>query len=178
MEPFVELPNTQERWKNLKVGLTNVAEKKIKGLEAFEKFVCENDLWESTSAPFSLLRKVLAHDKHFTEEFFCETLLPWIAGKALQVEELFKNGSRLPVSQTYTLGSEHTRRVALVPHAKQTSYYTQVYGCTLYVLHVRVLGILDYRIYILSYCRICTKEGQKKLLSPASRCAVFLPSVF
>ena len=42
MELFVELPNAQERWKNLKVGLTDLAEKKVKGLEAFEQFVCEN----------------------------------------------------------------------------------------------------------------------------------------
>lgn len=101
MELFVELPNAQERWKNLKVGLTDLAEKKVKGLEAFEQFVCENDDRKFISAPFSLLRMVVANDKHFTEELFCETLLPWIANKALQVEELFDNETKLPVSQTY-----------------------------------------------------------------------------
>lgn len=93
----MELPNAQERWKNLKVGLTDLAKKKVKGVEAFEQFVREND---DQKSPFSLLRMVVANDKHFTEEFFCETLLPWIASKALQVEELFDKGTRLPASQT------------------------------------------------------------------------------
>lgn len=95
----MELPSSQERWESLEVGLKELAEKKVKGLEAFERFVCENDHWDSISAPFSLLRKVLADDKYFTEEFFCETLLPWIAGKAVQVEQLFNDGSKLPASQ-------------------------------------------------------------------------------
>ena len=98
-ESFVELPNTQENWANLKAGLTELAEKKAKGVEAFEEFLSKNDRWESLSTPFSLLRKVLADGSHFTEEFFCETLLPWIAGEALRVEELFKDGQELPVSQ-------------------------------------------------------------------------------
>jgi hypothetical protein len=97
---FVELPNIQDHWKDLKVGLTNLAEKKVKGLDAFEKILSENDHWESVSTPFSLLRQILSRDAHFTEEYFCETLLPWIADKALQVEELFKDsGYKLPVSK-------------------------------------------------------------------------------
>ena len=100
VERFVELPNIQDHWKSLKPGLVNLAEKKVKGLEAFEGILSENDHWESVSTPFSMLRKVLSSDGHFTEEYFCETLLPWIAGKALQVEELFKeSGFKLPVSQ-------------------------------------------------------------------------------
>lgn len=97
-EAFVELPHTQENWANLKSGLTELAEKKVKGLDAFEEFLSKNDRWESLGTPFSLLRKVLSDGKHFTEEFFCETLLPWIAGEALRVEELFKDKNRLPVS--------------------------------------------------------------------------------
>ena len=95
----MELPNAQDHWENLKVGLTDLAEKRVKGLEALEKIVCENDHWETISAPFTQLRRVLAEDKHFTEEYFCEKLLPWIAGKALQVEVLFKDAPRLPVSR-------------------------------------------------------------------------------
>ena len=95
----MELPNTQDHWKELKVGLAKLAEKKVKGLEAFEKILSENDHWESVSTPFSLLRQLLSRDTHFTEEYFCETLLPWIADKALQVEELFKDSRyKLPVS--------------------------------------------------------------------------------
>lgn len=101
---FVELPNIQDHWKVLKPGLKNLAEKRVKGLEAFEKILSENDHWESISTPFSLLRQVLSSDGHFTEEYFCETLLPWIAGKALQVDELFKDsGHKLPVSITRTV---------------------------------------------------------------------------
>ena len=95
---FVELPNIQDHWKDLKVGLASLAEKKVTGLEAFEKILSENDHWESVSTPFHLLRQVLSRDGHFSEEYFCETLLPWIANKALQVEVLFKdNGYKLPV---------------------------------------------------------------------------------
>ena len=100
---FVKLPNTQDHWKDLKVELANLAEKKVKGLEAFEKVLSENDHWQSVSTPFTLLRQVLSRDQHFSEEYFCETLLPWIANKALQVEKLFKDsvsGYKLPVSRT------------------------------------------------------------------------------
>lgn len=94
---FVELPHQQRNWAKLKRGLTDLS-KKDKGLEAFELFLSQNDRWSAINTPFSLLRRVLSEDKYFTEEVFCKILLPWIACKALQVEELFKNGSRLPVS--------------------------------------------------------------------------------
>ena len=98
--PFVELPNTQEHWLKLRVGLTDLAEKKVKGLEVLEEILAENDHGQAISTPLSLLRKVLSDGSHFTEEVFCETLLPWIAGKALQVEELFKeSGYKLPASR-------------------------------------------------------------------------------
>ena len=126
---FVELPNTQDHWKVLKTGLANLAEKKVKGLEAFEKLLSESDHWESVSTPFSLLRQVLSRDEHFSEEYFCETLLPWIAGKALQVEELFKDsGYKLPVS---TANLPLSKRLAIIIIIVQNLYKGKVEEVTL-----------------------------------------------
>ena len=96
---LVNLPSTYKQWPEIKDDLTNLAEKKLRGVDAFEDVCKKHDRWEPIKPPFSLLRRVLSDGSHVTEEFFCETLLPWIAGKALQVEELFKDANQqIPVS--------------------------------------------------------------------------------
>ena len=89
-DKWIHLPCTYNEWPKLKTDLCNLAEKKITGLDAFDEILKENDRWENIHLPHALLRRVLKEDKVFTQEYFCETLMPWIAGKAVQVEELFK----------------------------------------------------------------------------------------
>ena len=87
----VGLPNTHKDWSRVKEGLQKIAEKHAVGLDAFERILELNDRWELVHPPFKALRRVLSEGNHVTEEHFCETLLPWIAKKALQVEVLFKD---------------------------------------------------------------------------------------
>lgn len=96
----VSLPNTFKRWPEVSENLKKIREGKIQELEEFEKVYTELEHYrESEATPtFSCLRHVLKDGKHFTEHHFLSTLLPWLADKALQVEELFKNEEhRLPV---------------------------------------------------------------------------------
>ena len=96
----IRLPNTYQEWEKIRDGLKKLAEKRERGLDAFEAiYKGEIDRWERAVPPFALLRRVLTDASHMTEEFFCERLLPWLASKALQVEELFKDCDyKLPVS--------------------------------------------------------------------------------
>ncbi len=98
MERYVSLPNTRPEWSNLRVGLKNLAEKRVRGVEEFEAFIESNDPYQVIHPPFNVLRRVLKDADHVSEEFFAESLLPWIAKKALQVEELFQDcNHKLPV---------------------------------------------------------------------------------
>ncbi len=99
MERYVSLPNTRPEWSNLRVGLKNLAEKRVRGVEEFEAFIESNDPYKVIHPPFNVLRRALKDADHVSEEFFAESLLPWIAKKALQVEELFQDcNHKLPVS--------------------------------------------------------------------------------
>lgn len=96
---FTSLPNTASEWPGVRGGLQKLAEKKVRGVEELEAFFERNDRYKVIHPPFNVLRRVLGEADHVTEEFFAETLLPWIAKKALQVEELFQEyGYKLPVS--------------------------------------------------------------------------------
>lgn len=98
---LLDLPSTYKEWPKIAKDLKNLAEKKVRGVDAFEGICAEHDRWEQVRTPFSLLRRVLSDGTHVTEEFFCDSLLPWIAGKALKVEELFKDTDhQLPVCRT------------------------------------------------------------------------------
>ena len=95
---LLDLPSTYKEWPKIAKDLKNLAEKKVRGVDAFEGICAEHDRWEQVRTPFSLLRRVLSDGTHITEEFFCDSLLPWIAGKALKVEELFNDTDhQLPV---------------------------------------------------------------------------------
>ena len=97
-----DLPCKYKEWPNIAKDLKNLAEKQVRGIDAFEDICAKHDRWEQVRRPFSLLQRVLSADgTHVTKEFFCESLLPWIAGKALKVEELFKDtNQQLPVCRT------------------------------------------------------------------------------
>lgn len=84
-EEFVRLPVLYESWARLKGDLQVIASKTDTGPEALEKLLEKN---EGGSVGLALLRKVLAQKN--TTEHFSEVQLPWLAVKALQVEELFK----------------------------------------------------------------------------------------
>ena len=97
----LDLPSKYKEWPKIAEDLKKLAEKKVRGVDAFEDICAKHDRWEQVRRPFSLLRRVLSDDTHVTKEFFCESLLPWIAGKALKVEELFKDtDQQLPVCRT------------------------------------------------------------------------------
>ena len=98
----VLLPNTYERWPEVGSVLTNIRDGEVCSLEDFERLYprleFERPHRVSQIPTFSSLRRVLRNGKHFTTAHFLSTLLPWIAAKALQVQELFKDkGHRLPV---------------------------------------------------------------------------------
>ena len=70
-------------------------------LEEFEKLYLQLEFTATRALrtpKFATLRAVLKKAEHITESHFLDTLLPWIAGKALEVEELFQpQDSKLPV---------------------------------------------------------------------------------
>ncbi len=95
---FIYLPNTYPSWKDLRKDLESLQRKEVVGIPALEDILKKNDRWENIHPPFNLLNNVLKKDAHFTTEYFCETLLPWLAGKALQVQELFADQDfKIPV---------------------------------------------------------------------------------
>ena len=87
---FISLPNTYPSWKDLQQDLESLEKKEIKGLEGLEVILKRHDRWENIHPPFKLLNDVLQKDRHFTTQYFNDILLPWLAKKALQVQELFE----------------------------------------------------------------------------------------
>ncbi len=89
-EGVVLLPPLYESWPKLKGDLNALAAKDIQGISSFEEVLEKNDRWKNVHLPCNLLRGVLKDGIHFSTEHFCDTLLPWVAQKALDVEKLFK----------------------------------------------------------------------------------------
>ena len=90
----LDLPHASDGWPKRRDHLVRIRDGEIKDLRAFEEVYKELQ-YENTSGQsptLVCLRNVLAkdHRDHFTEQFFLEKLLPWIASTALQLEELFK----------------------------------------------------------------------------------------
>lgn len=73
----------------------------MQDVEEFEKLYLQLEFTGDRALrtpKFATLRAVLKAAEHITESHFLNTLLPWIAGKALEVEELFRaQGHKLPV---------------------------------------------------------------------------------
>lgn len=89
-EEFIHLPVLYENWPKIKADLKALADKDIKGISRFEEVLQRNDRWENVKVPCNLLRNVLEEERFFSTEHFSDTLLPWLAQKALDVEQLFK----------------------------------------------------------------------------------------
>ena len=88
---FILLPVLYKSWPELKLDFSSLADKTLKGIDGFEEVVKKNDRWENINTPFNLLRRVLEEEEFFSTDHFCDTLLPWLARKALDVEDLFKD---------------------------------------------------------------------------------------
>ena len=89
-EEFVRLPVLYDHWPQLRTDLKALASKEISGADALEEVLQRNDRWENIHLPLTLLKGVLDDGKIFTEDHFYGVHLPWMAQKALQVEDLFQ----------------------------------------------------------------------------------------
>lgn len=87
-EEFVCLPVLYDHWPQLRTDLKALASKEISGADALEEVLQRNDRWENIRLPLTLLKGVL--DNGGTKDHFYDVHLPWMAQKALQVEDLFK----------------------------------------------------------------------------------------
>ena len=95
---WVPLPNTYKGWSALKDDLESL-EGEVRGVEALEVILKRHDRWGNVELPLGVVRRVLERGDHFTAYLFNDTTLPWLASKALQVQELFQSFEcRLPVS--------------------------------------------------------------------------------
>ena len=90
---FVHLPNTCSWWEDFKGFLTKLQAKEIRSIEDYIAAFQENDPFNEAKR----LSNLLAACQHsastpVNEKLFIEELLPWLAGKALAVEQLFVEG--------------------------------------------------------------------------------------
>lgn len=85
----ISLPNTYTTWPKLCDHLRALSGKSAKGPEAFQQTL-ERD---GENIALALLEKVLGKAQYISDDHFYETLLPWLASKALQVESLFEESN-------------------------------------------------------------------------------------
>ncbi len=85
------LPHSLTEWPSIKAKLQAVADKvTVGGLEAISDVVLASPYWGLDKPPLlNTLNKALSSGTHFTKEAFFRDVLPYIAGRAVQVEELF-----------------------------------------------------------------------------------------
>ena len=79
----ISLPVLYESWPRVRDDLKAIADKTATGLDALKQLLEKND---GDNVTLSQLGQVTAD----SGEHFCDVQLPWLASKALQVEELFK----------------------------------------------------------------------------------------
>ena len=92
---FVHLPNTCSWWKDFKTFLTRLQAKEISSMEDYIVSFKENDPFKEAKE-LTTLKVACQHSPStpVTEKLFIEELLPWLAEKALAVEQLFiENGN-------------------------------------------------------------------------------------
>ena len=89
----IRLPNTLETWTQVCEVLKTISEGKVRSVEDFEDVYPK--LFTTSKRyghpKFASLRRVLKDAEYVSESHFLDTLLPWMARKALEVEELFKS---------------------------------------------------------------------------------------
>lgn len=86
------LPHGAPIWPTVKEKLQKVSDKTLLGLDGLSAVIMISSEWGLDRPPLlSVLAKVLSRGDHFTTEQFSDDILPYIAGKALQVETLFED---------------------------------------------------------------------------------------
>lgn len=93
MESIYNLPHSHKEWPIVKRKLQLLSDKTIDGsLEAIGNVVLVSPYWQGrTDQPLLLnsLNTALTQGGHYTVEGFCGEILPYIATRALEVENLF-----------------------------------------------------------------------------------------
>ena len=90
---FVHLPNTCSWWKDFKGFLTKLQAKEIRSIDDYIAAFSENDPFKEAKELSNLKAACqLSANTPVNEKLFIEELLPWLAGKALAVEQLFIEG--------------------------------------------------------------------------------------
>ena len=98
MPETISLPHSHKEWPLVKEKLQRLADKSICGPDALASVVQVSPEWGLDKPPMlNVLRKVLGAGDYYTVESFSEDLLPYIAKRALAVEELFPTKD-IPVS--------------------------------------------------------------------------------
>lgn len=96
----ISLPHTHKLWPVMKEKLQKLAEKRELGPDALAGVILASPEWGLDKPPMlSVLKKVLGKGDHYTVESFSEDILPYIAKRALAVEELFSDQEGIPVRE-------------------------------------------------------------------------------
>ena len=94
------LPNKLDSWARVSDNLRRIVQGGVQNVADFETaYTCIESFRPKLAEPkLEGLRRVLRDGRHVSERHFLDTLLPWIAGKALEVEDLFRDQNhQLPV---------------------------------------------------------------------------------
>ena len=96
----ISLPHTHKLWPVVKEKLQTVADKRELGPDALAGVILVSPEWGLDKPPvLSVLKKVLSKGDYYTVESFSEDILPYIAKRALAVEELFADHKGIPVRE-------------------------------------------------------------------------------
>ena len=99
------LPNKLDSWAKVSENLRKIVQGEVRDVEGFERVYTSIESYRpKISEPkFAGLRRLLRDGLHVSERHFLDTLLPWIASKALEVESLFRDQNyQLPVRSPHT----------------------------------------------------------------------------
>ena len=99
------LPNKLDSWAKVSENLRKIVQGEVRDVEGFERVYTSIEAYRPKIAEpkFAGLRLVLRDGRHVSERHFLDTLLPWIASKALEVESLFRDQNyQLPVRSPHT----------------------------------------------------------------------------
>jgi poly(ADP-ribose) glycohydrolase len=84
------LPNKLDSWAKVSENLRKMVQGEVRDVEGFERVYTSIESFRP-EPKFAGLRRVLRDGRHVSERHFLDTLLPWIASKALEVERLFRD---------------------------------------------------------------------------------------
>ena len=110
---FVHLPNTCSWWKDFKSFLTKLQAKEILSMDDYIEAFKDNDPFKEAKH-LANLKVVCQHSpvSPVNEKLFIEELLPWLAGKALAVEQLFtENGNQGLLKVSFGIKNQYSSTV-------------------------------------------------------------------